>query len=58
MAAENGHEGSNCDREATHYAVSQVGEQSCFVPLCSHHADLVASAPDVVRAISELRGPR
>jgi hypothetical protein len=58
MVAESGDQANNCDEPATHYTVSKVGEQSVFVPLCRHHADLIRSSPDVVRAITEARGPR
>jgi hypothetical protein len=58
MVAENGGEASNCDQPATHYAVSKVGQHSVFIPLCGDHADQVRTSPDVIRAITELRGPR
>jgi hypothetical protein len=58
MVAEKGDEASNCDQPATHYAVSQVGQQSVFIPLCSDHAEQVRTSPDVIRAITEARGPR
>jgi hypothetical protein len=58
MAAEGGDEAKNCDQPATHYTVSRVGAQSVFVPLCREHAELIAASPDVVRAITEVRGPR
>jgi hypothetical protein len=58
MVAESGDQANNCDEPATHYAVSTVGEQSVFIPLCKDHADLIRSSPDVVRAITEARGPR
>jgi hypothetical protein len=58
MVADKGDQAGNCDEPATHYTVSKVAEQSVFIPLCSHHADLIRSSPDVVRAITEARGPR
>ena len=58
MVAENGDKANNCDRPATHYAVSQVGQHSVFIPLCNNHADQVRTSPDVIRAITEVRGPR
>lgn len=48
----------NCDQPATHYTVSAVGQQSVFIPLCKDHADQAVPSPDVVRAITEARGPR
>ena len=58
MVAESGGEGRNCDQPATDYTVSQVGQHSVFIPLCREHADQVRTSPDVIRAITELRGPR
>lgn len=58
MAVDDGDQAKNCDQPATHYTVSDVGTQSVFVPLCKEHADRVVSSPDVVRAITEIRGPR
>jgi hypothetical protein len=58
MVAENGGQANNCDQPATHYTVGQVGEQSVFIPMCKDHADQVKSSPDVIRAITEVRGPR
>jgi len=58
MVAEGGGQANNCEHSATHYTVGQVGHHSVFIPLCKDHADQVASSPDVVRAITELRGPR
>ncbi len=48
----------NCDRPATHYATSKVGEYSVFIPMCTDHADQAVPSLDVVRAITEARGPR
>lgn len=48
----------NCDTPATHYAVSKVGAHSVFIPLCTDHADQATPSPDVIRAITEARGPR
>jgi hypothetical protein len=58
MVAEGGGQAKNCDQPATHYTVGEVGHHSVFIPLCKDHADQVASSPDVIRAITELRGPR
>jgi hypothetical protein len=58
MVVKGGDQANNCDQPATHYTVGQVGQHSVFIPLCKDHADLVASSPDVVRAVTELRGPR
>ncbi len=58
MVAENGHDSKGCDKAATHYAESRLGDESVFVPLCADHADRLGSTLDVVRAITEARGPR
>jgi hypothetical protein len=58
MVAEDGDEGRNCDQPATHYTVGNAGDHSVFIPLCERHADRLRSSPDVVRAITEARGPR
>jgi hypothetical protein len=59
MVADKGDQAGNCDEPATHYAVSNFEDQSVFIPLCERHvAELTRSSPDVVRAITEARGPR
>jgi hypothetical protein len=58
MVAEQGGEAKNCDQPATHYILSKLGVHSAFIPLCTKHKDEVESSPDVVRAITEARGPR
>jgi hypothetical protein len=57
MVVESGKE-VNCDRPATHYATGKVCEHSVFIPMCTDHADQAVPSLDVVRAITEARGPR
>ncbi len=57
VTKDGGQEGT-CDEPATHYTVSKAGDEEVYVPLCDYHADRIRSSPDVVRAITEARGPR